>query len=213
MKSRKRPSRTVLLGGQATQTCRSSAQAGLLGGSLAWGCGQARRTAWASRQKVASPSARPCPAPAANDASRARPSGNKTAHDIAELAPAVKNKVRTCSSADLGPAPSWPGPALIRGSARPSPSSSHAAPERRGCPAQGRAGRRGVSPDRSAAAPRERGGVRAGRFKMKHSASSARHRLCSTSDMIVRCRIERSARHCSPPPVHCSERAYPHPAR
>ena len=97
MKSRKRPSRTVLLGGQATRTHRSSAQAGLLGGSLAWGCGQARRTAWASRQKVASPSARPCPAPASSDASRARPSGNKTEPPIAELASAVKNKVRTCA--------------------------------------------------------------------------------------------------------------------
>ena len=180
MKSRKRPSRTVLLGGQATRTHRSSAQAGLLGGSLAWGCGQARRTAWASRQKVASPSARPCPAPATYDASRARPSGNKTEPPIAKLASSVKNKVRTCSSADLGPAPSWPGPALIRGSARPSPSSSHAAPERRGCPAQGRAGRRGVSPDTSAAAPRERGGVRVG------------------------CRIECCALRCSAHPCLCS---------
>src|ERR671910_2959889 len=111
-----RPSRTVLLGGQATRTHRSAARAGLLGGSLAWGCGQARRTAWASRQKVASPSARPCPAPAANDASRARPSGNKTEPPIAELASSVKNKVGTCSSADWGPPPSRPGPALIRGS-------------------------------------------------------------------------------------------------
>src|SRR5918994_7565243 len=90
-----RPSRTVLLGRQATQTCRSSAQAGLLSGSLAWGCGQARRPAWASRRKVASPSARPCPAPASSDASRARPSGNKTEPPIAKLAAAVKNKVRT----------------------------------------------------------------------------------------------------------------------
>src|ERR671910_62297 len=49
------PSRTVLLGGQATRTHRSSAQAGLLGGSLAWGCGQARRTAWASRRKGCEP--------------------------------------------------------------------------------------------------------------------------------------------------------------
>src|SRR5918995_6673138 len=93
-----RPSRTGLLGGQATQTCRSSARAGLLGGSLAWGCGQARRTAWASRQKVASPSARPCPAPASCDASRARPSGNRTEPPIAKLASAVKNKVRTITS-------------------------------------------------------------------------------------------------------------------
>ena len=190
MKSRKRPSRTVLLGGQATQTCRSSAQAGLLGGSLAWGCGQARRTAWASRQKVASPSARPCPAPASCDASRARPSGNKTEPPIAKLASSVKNKVRTCSSADRGPPRSRPSPALIRGSARPSPSSSHAAPERRGCPAQGRAGRRGVSPDTSAAAPRERDGVREGQ-----------------------CRIERSARHGSPLPVFHIGEGTPSPTR
>src|ERR687889_2243083 len=99
------PSRTVLLGGQATRTHRSSAQAGLLGGSLAWGCGQARRTAWASRQKVASPSARPCPAPASCDASRARPSGNKTEPPIAKLASAVKNKVRTCAETDDRSAP------------------------------------------------------------------------------------------------------------
>ena len=49
------PSRTVLLGKQATQTHRSSAQAVLIEVSLAWGCGQARRAAWASRHKGCEP--------------------------------------------------------------------------------------------------------------------------------------------------------------
>ena len=52
------PSRTVLLGEQATRTRQSSAQAVLLQGSLAWGCGQARRAAWASCQGVARSPAR-----------------------------------------------------------------------------------------------------------------------------------------------------------
>jgi hypothetical protein len=73
-----RPSRTVLLGEQATRTCRSSAQAGLTAVRPAWGCGQARRTAWASCQGVARSPARPCSAPASCDASRARPSGRRT---------------------------------------------------------------------------------------------------------------------------------------
>ena len=72
------PSRTVLLGEQATRTCQSSAQAGLTAVRPAWGCGQARRAAWASCQGVARSPARPCSAPATYDASRARPSGKRT---------------------------------------------------------------------------------------------------------------------------------------
>ena len=73
-----RPSRTVLLGGQATRTHRSAVRAGLTVVSLAQSRGQARRAAWASQRKVASPCLRPCSAPATNDASRARPSGTRT---------------------------------------------------------------------------------------------------------------------------------------
>ena len=50
-----RPSRTVLLGEQATRTCQSSAQAGVTAVRPAWGCGQARRAAWASRDKGCEP--------------------------------------------------------------------------------------------------------------------------------------------------------------
>ena len=50
-----RPPRTVLLGGQATQTHRSAAWAVLTFVSLAQSRGQTRRTAWASRHKGCEP--------------------------------------------------------------------------------------------------------------------------------------------------------------